>query len=435
MKKLAYTLLVFVFVTSILSAQTNTEVYLFDIDENFNISNPINVSQNPEAYDNQPSFANHNTLLFSSTRNKQTDIKEVNLITKKERWISQTNNGSEYSPLKIPGKNAASSIRLDTDGKQLLYAYDLDNGAYEVLVKDLVIGYHVWFDKNHIVSFVLGEESSLVVSNLKKKTNQTFQKKIGRSLHKIPGTSLISFISKEEKTWKIKSLDPISGKTDFIINTPEGAEDMSWTPDGSILIGKEDTLYKFNPKKDKDWIKISSLAGFNLKGITRLTVSPKGDKIAIVVAETETSLFEKNTIQMGVVVANLDVSLNFYKNIIGMQEVGGFSVDKDFGKKSGLTNGVAFDVKILKLEDSPSANQFKVVSFNKKKVKPSSYIQDDNGVQYITIFVKSVKPFIEKCKANNIPFLGETPTALPDGRLFILIQDPDGTFIELIGGA
>lgn len=40
---------------------------------------------------------------------------------------------------------------------------------------------------------------------------------------------------------------------------------------------------------------------------------------------------------------------------------------------------------------------------------------------------------MQRIKENNIKMLGDTPVQLPDGRTFILIQDPDGIFIELIG--
>ncbi|NAS32869.1 hypothetical protein GTQ40_17960 [Flavobacteriaceae bacterium R38] len=287
MKKTIFIVLFFIINSYNNWAQPSTEVYLFELNKNKEVTNPVNISKNPGFYDNQPSFLDNNTLLFSSTRNEQTDIRVVNLLSGENRWISNTTNGSEYSPLKIPGKKATSAIRLDKDGKQLLYSYNLKNGKPKVLVEDLVIGYHVWADKSKIVSFVLGEESSLVVSDLKNKNNKTIQKNIGRSLHKIPGSSKISFISKAKKEWGIWSLDPVSGETSFIINTPEGAEDMCWTPDGTILIGKGNILYKYNPKKDSGWTEASSLSKFKLDGITRISVSPDGKKIAIVVMESE----------------------------------------------------------------------------------------------------------------------------------------------------
>ena len=56
-------------------AQANTEIYLFDLELDHGspiLSNPKNISNN-EGYDNQPSFLDDHTVLFSSTRDGQTD--------------------------------------------------------------------------------------------------------------------------------------------------------------------------------------------------------------------------------------------------------------------------------------------------------------------------------------------------------------------------
>jgi hypothetical protein len=54
-------------------------------------------------------------------------------------------------------------------------------------------------------------------------------------------------------------------------------------------------------------------------------------------------------------------------------------------------------------------------------------------MQYTTFFIKSTEDIIKRIRENNIEFLGDTPIKLPDGRTFILIQDPDGVFIEIVG--
>lgn len=148
-------------------------------------------------------------------------------------------------------------------------------------------------------------------------------------------------------------------------------------------------------------------------------------------AESE---FASATIGVGVVVSDLERSVDFYTNVIGMKKTGQFDIDTDFGKKSGLTNGVAFHVEVLKLEDSPEATTWKLMSFGKGPGHPRSKgIQDDLGMQYITINVASLQPFLERIKRHNVKLLGGTPIPLDTNRHFALVQDPDGTFIELIG--
>ncbi len=145
--------------------------------------------------------------------------------------------------------------------------------------------------------------------------------------------------------------------------------------------------------------------------------------------------FANKTISIGVVVADLEKSIDFYTNVIGMTKTGGFTADEDFSKRAGLNEGIAINVTVLKLEDSEQSNEWKLMSFNRKPTHPKqNYMTDDNGIQYVTIFVKSMKPILERINKHNVKILSEKGLKVGDGRSFVLIQDPDGTFIELIGG-
>jgi hypothetical protein len=280
-----YCLVILLLVALLGYAQPNTDIFLFDLNTEygaFKVSNMRNISNN-EGYNNQPSFMGNNTILYAGTRNGQTDIVKYSINYDSKIFINHT-EGGEYSPLKIPNQNAVSAIRLDPDGKQFLYKYSLRNGDSEVLVDAVVIGYHVWFDNNTIVSSVLENGGlSLYTTKVNEKTNTRQQKQVGRSLHNIPNTDLISYISKENPDkWLIKSLDPVSGATKTITSTLGKSEDMCWTPDGTILMGKASKLYQFIPKKSTEWQEVASLESYNIKNITRLAVSPDGKRIAVV---------------------------------------------------------------------------------------------------------------------------------------------------------
>lgn len=146
------------------------------------------------------------------------------------------------------------------------------------------------------------------------------------------------------------------------------------------------------------------------------------------------SEFSSNLIGVGLVVTDIEKALDFYTNVVGMKKVGEFDVDEEFGKSSGLSDGIAFHVDVLKLEDSPEANQWKLMSFGKDAGHPrSKFIQDDTGMQYITIMVKSLEPFLKRIEKHNVKLLGDTPIPLGPDQHFVLIQDPDGTIVELIG--
>jgi catechol 2,3-dioxygenase-like lactoylglutathione lyase family enzyme len=147
------------------------------------------------------------------------------------------------------------------------------------------------------------------------------------------------------------------------------------------------------------------------------------------------SEFESPSFQLGIVVKDLDESVAFYKNVLGMVDSRTFAIDETFGKNSGLSDSVAFKVTALKLEDQPTAPEWKLIQFDSVHLKGfPKRIQDDVGVQYTTLLVKSIAPFLQRFKEHGVNTLGATPMKLPNGKNFVLIQDPNGVFIELIGG-
>ena len=144
--------------------------------------------------------------------------------------------------------------------------------------------------------------------------------------------------------------------------------------------------------------------------------------------------FASETIDVGVVVSDLEASLRFYLEALGMQRVSSFEIDEDFGRRSGLTGGVPFKVEVLQLGTGETATRWKVMTFgNRAEAQQNGHIHNRVGMQYITLFVNDLKAAIERLEAHNVALLGETPTLLNDGRHFVLVQDPDDTFIELIG--
>ncbi len=272
------------------TAQNATEVYLFDFIVNdslktYKLENPVNISDNEGVYDNQPSFLlDGSGILFASTRNGQTDVALYTIETKTKSWLTNT-LGSEYSPTQSPLTKYFTAIKLEEEGTQLLWLYRFNRKKPKVLVDDWKVGYHTWLNKKMVVSFVLNDPPTLEVSNLKFQIKYPIEKNIGRSIHTIPNTELISFISHEHEDYEIYSINPLNSQKEYLADAVKGSQDMTWTPDLSILMGKEDKIYKLKPKEDKDWVEIISLKEFGLSGITRLTVSPLGNKIAIVVDE------------------------------------------------------------------------------------------------------------------------------------------------------
>lgn len=263
--------------------QPKTEVHLVPLNDDLkpSVSELRNISAN-EGYDNQPSFLpDGSALLYSRTMNGQTEIARYDLSSGETVRITNTLQGSEYSPTPMPD-GRISSIRLDTTGLQLLYAYTAD-GASDVLIPDLVVGYHVWITDQSLVGFVLGDTITMQRVDVKSGEKKLLATNIGRSLHLIPGSNRFSYVDKSSSPWQIKSMDPTTGETDVLASTLEGSEDYCWTPDGTILMGQGTKIFRW--EQGKEWRLLADLSSQGISGITRMCVSSTGDWLAFVADE------------------------------------------------------------------------------------------------------------------------------------------------------
>ena len=280
------------FVCANILAQKATEIYLFDInksDNSYILTDPINISNN-EGYDNQPSFTEDgSSILFTSTRDGQTDIARYDIAEGYRTWITDT-EVNEYSPAPYIGKKKYFTCVRFEDENQFLYKYSYNKKEPVVLIPNLNVGYYVWFNKHIVITYVLGDIETIQVSNFKHKIKYPIAQNIGRSLNKIPnpfsiGLDRISYISKSYGNPEIYEINPLTSESKYLIDPIEGSEDFTWTIDGAILMGKDDVIYKFHPKKDNEWKTIIIESKIPVNNITRLAVSPDGKKIAVVVDE------------------------------------------------------------------------------------------------------------------------------------------------------
>ena len=266
------------------SSAPDTEVYIFDLDQKeagWEVSNPVNISSNP-GYDNQPSFSKDEKYIFyARTVAEETEIASYYVEKGDTEVISDTPNGSEYSPTPAPS-GGISSIRLDDTGYQRLYLYD-QAGNSEELIKDLVVGYHTWLNDSMIASYVLGEVSSLQVTNIKSLESNILAENIGRSLHAYPGSEDVTYIDQNMTPPSIVRQNIKTGKKSKLVETLEGSQDFCWGPGESIFMGKDDQLFVW--KEGTEWQQIADLSEFGLSAITRLAFSPKTNKLAVVVTE------------------------------------------------------------------------------------------------------------------------------------------------------
>ncbi|KHS58572.1 MULTISPECIES: VOC family protein [Terrisporobacter] len=114
--------------------------------------------------------------------------------------------------------------------------------------------------------------------------------------------------------------------------------------------------------------------------------------------------FQWTTIQ----VTNLDNSLKFYKDLLGM-------------KISRVIEGGNHQIVMLGEDDDAKIELIPISTASKENL--------GNGVS-IGIAFKQLDDLVEKIKSKNIPVVGPI-TPMPDIRFFF-VNDPDGYTIQLL---
>ena len=282
--------LLFIGVASNSFSQTGSEILLFDLKSKKSeiiLSNPKNIT-NHLGYDNQPSFNSDEPIIYYSSFNEEgrSDIKTYNYTSGVSSSLTKTSE-REYSPTLTPDKQFISCIIQRDNGAQDLGKYPVKGGEPVVLINNLIVGYHKWIDKDRVLLFVLGEPQTLHVYNIKTKEDKILDTNIGRSLHQIPNKNAMSYIKKNAPDdWDIMQLNVETLATSKLIDAFPNREDLCWTPNGKIMMSDGSKIFFIDPRKDKEWKEIRIQSGKEfLKGITRLAVDKKGNKLAIVVAE------------------------------------------------------------------------------------------------------------------------------------------------------
>ncbi|GAB3945764.1 hypothetical protein GCM10028805_15390 [Spirosoma harenae] len=262
--------------------QADTDIFLVDLAKP---DKPLNITQR-KGYDNQPSFTPDKTsILYTSMQaDGQTDIYRYILSSKTTTRLTQTPEG-EYSPTVMPDQAHFSVIRMELDKTQRLWKFPLTGSGKPTLIFPNVkpVGYHCWLDTDWLALFILGKPNSLQLARVSTGDTVYIEGNIGRTLLKIPGKQVLSYVHKQTPThWEIKQLDLKTRQTSTITPTLEGSEDFVWTPDGKLLMGKGAILYKYDPATHSGWQQLADFSSAGITQLTRLAIDSQGKMLALV---------------------------------------------------------------------------------------------------------------------------------------------------------
>jgi hypothetical protein len=243
-------------------------------------------------YDNQPAFlSDGRDLIYASKRDDQVDIYRYDSSQGASTPLTRTPE-REYQPLPLSGGDGFSAVRVEGDGSQRLWRFDLEGGNETPLAPDLdKVRYYVWADPGTIAVVDVGERPRLLLLDLDSGKTTTVLDNVGRSLQPVPGKRAISFLHEVAPAeWWVKEVHVDTSEVRPLVLARPGSQDHAWTPWGTLLMAQDSRLFQWIPGADADWEDWEIFADFSLVGIrkiSRIAVSPAGDRLALVVEEPE----------------------------------------------------------------------------------------------------------------------------------------------------
>ena len=122
----------------------------------------------------------------------------------------------------------------------------------------------------------------------------------------------------------------------------------------------------------------------------------------------------KKAIDIGVIVSDIDASLKFYVDLLGLEKI------QETPLWFGMMHRLAFGDSFIKLIDP-------------KKIPPKggSNLEDNLGFRYLTLQVTNIDELCEELKEKGIEFSLEKKEYMP-GVTIAMVKDPDGNIVEFV---
>jgi len=149
--------------------------------------------------------------------------------------------------------------------------------------------------------------------------------------------------------------------------------------------------------------------------------------------------FTSTTVDIGIVVSDIDKSVAFYKDALGFKEIGGFKVPANLGGDAGLSDYKPFQVHVLVLGEGPTATKVKLMQFpDAPGAKPNNeFIHSSVGMRYLTLPVANTEAAVARAAKAGVKPIAKGPVPLPEGFpkgvYLTCVRDPDGNLIEFVG--
>ncbi len=245
----------------------------------------------PGHYNNQPMFsANSKSLFFSCISDSfKAEIFECELKKFEVKPFINAPKTSEYSLQYTPDLKNFSFVRVEEDDKtQTLYQYNTKTKETKALSgKDMQVGYYCWNNLQSLMLFLLkGEkEFELIRYSLNGGDIKLIDNKPGRCVWRNPQDGNIYYVRKWD-AYTLMQYNPANEQPGEFEKMPDGVEDFTISSKGDFLCGVNGKLMKLDVV-NSEWKELADFSNKLYKNFYRLSVSPDGKWLALVVYQNE----------------------------------------------------------------------------------------------------------------------------------------------------
>jgi ketosteroid isomerase-like protein len=275
-----------------LHAQINdSEVWVGSLDMSsgrFAVSNLVNISKHP-GYDNQPAFFPDGKLVSTS---------QIAVLDETGHAVQAViHDFATGTSTPVPGALGFSptpagdgSLMLLREGHVVLHDA---SGKETQLTETKDAGYFAKFDDQTWVLYMNDKQRRIVIYEPKTKSLDTMALGSITAPFRIPGKRAVSFVAIEPfpapegnappRKLFLRQLTLDDRHVTTLAAIPFATSGSHvWTSRGTLLIASGHTIYEWNPATPDDWRTAATFDDPELQGLTRIAISPRGDRIALV---------------------------------------------------------------------------------------------------------------------------------------------------------
>lgn len=134
--------------------------------------------------------------------------------------------------------------------------------------------------------------------------------------------------------------------------------------------------------------------------------------------------------EIGLVVADLERQLAFYRDLLGLAVIGDLEVPGERSRRAGLA---AEGYRVIRLE-TPSGDRLKLARPTRCAPAPAAtrYAMERAGAAYVTFIVTDVAALYDRLARAGANLRSAGIVELRPGLRLLLVADPEGNFVELL---